>query len=82
MGAREITKIGKKWVKVRPEDWEIMWNMIGASLDEANVAKAGGVCDGFCGAVCADHDGCDLSFGTRGDCGALCQDGSVLIQAT
>ena len=77
---RRITKVGRRNVKIRREDWETMWDRIKLSLAVAQTRRGGGGCDGFCGAACADNSGCDLSFGDEGECGALCQDGEVFIQ--
>ena len=75
---RKITKVGKKNVKVSREDWDEMWRRLKAS---SAVARAsGGACGGFCGAACADEGGCDMSFGERGDCGALCKNGEVFLE--
>lgn len=43
-------------------------------------ARAGNGCDDFCGAACADNNGCDFSFGDPPDCGASCVDGEVFLQ--
>lgn len=78
---RQITKVGKKYVKVSREDWDEMWRRLRMSIPQFNVGlAAGGGCGNFCGAACADNDGCDMSFGDPGECGALCGDGSVFLQ--
>ncbi len=76
---RKITKIGKRWVKVSVEDWPKMWAAVRASQDCDVTRSFGGGCDDFCGAACADNEGCDLSFGNSPDCGALCNDGEVFL---
>ena len=80
---RRITKISKKKVSMSREDWDEMWKRIGISLHLVSLGYSkslGGDCDDFCGAVCADDGGCDLSFGESGECGALCTSGDVYLQ--
>ena len=90
---RRITKISKKKVSMSREDWDEMWVRIRQSIPEvfpgqtrgtgaveSLQAASGGDCDDFCGAACADDGGCDLSFGSSGECGALCNSGDVYLQ--
>lgn len=39
--------------------------------------RGGGDCDEFCESVC---DECDFAFGQPPECGAVCGDGSVILQ--
>ena len=76
---RKITKISKKKVTISRKDWDELWNRLRDSLPQFNIEMGGG-CDDFCGAACADDDGCDLSFGSEPECGAYCLNGEVYLQ--
>lgn len=76
---RKITRVGRNYVKVSRKDWDEMWRRVKMSIPDVIISSGGG-CDDFCGAVCADDDGCDLSFGDEGECGALCQNGEIFLQ--
>lgn len=73
---RKITHIGRKWVRIEREDWLEFLALIkplGSYSREED-------CDAFCGAACANHNGCDFSFGDPPGCGAACVDGEVFLQ--
>ncbi len=77
---RQITKISGNHVKIKLKDWHEMWARLHVTIGPS-LASAGGDCDEFCGIACSDDGGCDLSFGGSGECGALCNNGEVYLEA-
>ena len=77
MASVKITERHGKYVRIEQAHFdEFLRRLKMGELTESS----GGSCESFCDDACEDDGGCDLEFGSPGDCGALCNSGEIYLE--
>jgi len=77
MAPVKITERHGKWVRIDAEHYA---EFVRRLTMGTRLASSGGDCEQFCEDSCEDQDGCDLEFGSPGDCGAICSSGEIFLE--